>query len=434
MVRHVISASRGIVSIALTFVIPAVLILVSGNTARAAAVLPDDVPGDSPSGAAVTEDAGGAIRADYTVLARNLADPLLTRPDEPAPLKDFSQLLAEAQAMVVAYDEIRAHTADTAISFVAKEASESSSVLVENARERFGRAQQDGLTPILRMALGIVTNSPGLVGAEFANALDLQDKKDDETIATLKAFLRNRAAQLMLPEIAKRCTGPLLDGPSSISVDFDESWAGTNSQDSLKVQNISSRTLHNCTVLVVLQGAAGDVAQDVHFVQEWESGSPRFARYGLGFETRAGRVGRQTVFDVQEIRVSVWADELRQEGLAYRYPGRERDRDIGKQIEGKLDVRLKYVPTPFFGTGRSFDLTLVGVNSIPRHKITLTFHRGRDSASMSWDKDWWRQGEVRRFDTAGKLAWDPERVDIAICFYGDSYTWRRTLEVPHQHP
>lgn len=71
--------------------------------------------------------------------------------------------------------------------------------------------------------------------------------------------------------------------------DVDESFAGSAAYDFVTLANAGDRVLHNCTVLVELRGAAGDVAQNVHFVPTWEPGTKRFARYGIGVETPNSR-------------------------------------------------------------------------------------------------------------------------------------------------
>jgi hypothetical protein len=141
-------------------------------------------------------------------------------------------------------------------------------------------------------------------------------------------------------------------------------------------------------------------------------------------------VGRQTVYGIQEARVSVWAEELRNEGQVYKYPGPERDRDIAAMLEGKMQFRTAYVPMPLFGSGRRMDLTLDGVPSLPAHTVTMHFRHGTETKTKLWPGGDWPRGQLRHFDTgSGFLAWDPESVDVEIGFADSAYVWRDTVKI-----
>ncbi|MFM9994707.1 MAG: hypothetical protein ACKVU4_02775 [Phycisphaerales bacterium] len=198
--------------------------------------------------------------------------------------------------------------------------------------------------------------------------------------------------------------------------------------------NTAGSTLSHCTVLVELRGRDGDVRQNVHYVPTWEPGGARFARYGIGVESDSGVYARRTVYGVQEVRVSVWADGARQEDVVYRYPGAERDKDVKALLDGKMTVMYRYDANPFLEPGPRVLVELTGVPQIPAHKLTLTLHpkstaNGVQPVSLWWDQREWNLKEQRFLSLAGKLKFDPEAMDILVAFPDIGYTYTRKVTI-----
>jgi hypothetical protein len=290
-------------------------------------------------------------------------------------------------------------------------------------------SRDDGLGKLLWLAAGLWLGQPGMVVTGTEGLLTTNDAYSRQKATWVGAFVRSRAAQLMLPSVAQSCAGDAAEG-EVLTIDVDESFAGSAAFDAVTLTNTTKRTLRNCTVLVELRGASGDVSQDVHFLKRWEPGGKRYAHYGIGVDAPGGPVGRQTVYGIQQARVSVWSDELRSEGQVYTYPGPERDRDIAALLDGKVKVRVAYVPAPLFGNGRRFDLTLDGVLSLPAHTVTMHFRHDGETMTKQWPVGEWSRGQLRHFDTgSGFLAWDPESVDLEIGFAGSAYVWHETVKI-----
>jgi hypothetical protein len=372
------------------------------------------------------------LRADYLAIASRLADPLMEEPAEPAWDKDLTQILAEGQVKVLAYQGIADRTGDKSLAFVATEAAESGAALLRAHQSMSMLSTDDGLGKLLWMGAGLWLGQPGMVVTGAEGLLTANDAYAQQKSEWLRAFIRGRAAQLMLPSIAQRCAGDSAEA-TGLVIDADESFAGSAPYDGLMLKNATGRDLHNVTIMVELRGAAGDVSQNVHFVPIWGKGKDRFARYGIGVETPSGPVGRQTVYGIQEVRISFWSDECRHEGMVYTYPGPERDRDIAAALDRSLKLTAAWVPTPLFG-GRSLDLTLDGVALLPQHTVTLRFHHGTEVKTKTWNQREWSRGEKRRFDSgAGLLPWDPDTVDVELAFQGSNYSWHRTFTIKNGH-
>ena len=338
-------------------------------------------------------------------------------------------MLAEGQLKVLAF-RTGSRSSDAALALVAAEAAESGTMLLATHQEMSSIPQDDGLGQLLSMCLGVYLGYPGLIVMGAEGLLSANDAQVARTTAWVDAFVRSRAAQLMLPSIASRTAGEDRHGPDPISIDLDESFAASAAFDLIALRNVSGVTLNDCTVLVELRGADGRVSQNVHFVESWDAGSERFSRYGVGIETPNGPVGRQTVNGVNEVRVSLWCNELRRERTVYTYPGPERDRDVATMLEGRAKLTTEYVPNPFWGVGRCFDLGFVGVPQIPAHTITMYFTMPDGPKKMTWQRGEWNQGESRRFDTGeGFLPVDPLDVEIAFSFEGIGYQWRSAIDM-----
>src|SRR5262249_6846945 len=155
----------------------------------------------------------------------------------------------------------------------------------------------------------------------------------------------------------------------------------------------------------------------------------RCASYGIGFQAESGVVFRRTVYGVQEVRVSVWADEASQNEMVYRYVGPERDKDIRAILDDKMHLTWQYQPL----LGGDVSLTLTGIAGLPSHRLTLTFHpkatstAGPEPVQFAWDQREWKKDEVRPLYFPTRLKFEPETMDVAISFAGVGYEWKRTV-------
>lgn len=375
-----------------------------------------------------------AVSSGYVTLAKYLADPLLTDRNAPELRKEQAQLLAEAQVKI---SRLRAvASTDQFVQSIADRGASTGAGLCQAEENLTAADRQDGFGDLVAMGFGLYT---GDVTSVFGGASSLLQKGETVRQARFEwgtAFNRARAVALMLPEGARTYGGPLHTGDQPvIATDFDESFVAMSNHDKVCLTNRSGKALSNCTLLVEIRGRDGDVRQNVHFVESWENGGNRYARYGIGIKANDEVYGRQTVLGVQELHVSVWADQLSQEGVVYRYPGPERDKDIEAELSASLKVLYNYHVHQFFVGGPTITLVPNGIGELPAHTVTLVFRaKAGTPAAQPWKRSWegqpsWPVNQSRKFDLEGKLPFDPETMDIELSFPTTSYVYRRTVQV-----
>lgn len=366
-------------------------------------------------------------RVQYAELASLIADPLRMSPGTNELVEEPAQLVAAAQIKLIKLRALRSN--NPTIAAIASESAAGGEEVLQHQQQLASLARED---PSESLSLGVL----GLCFGLPSGSLVVEGAKDltahAQTIALeksswLSAFERCRAAQLMLPTAAAECCFTQTSAPSLLSVDIDEAWAGSADYDSVCLTNDTGKTLHNCTVVVELR-SRDESRRNVHFVPEWNPSTARYARYGSGVQFGQDVIGRQTVVGIDEARVSFWADEMHAENIVYPYADRDEDR---QKILDAMKVEWRYLPVTFLG-GRSLDLTLDGLSSLPAHRITLIYHRSGAPASqqkLNWDLGGWKRGEQVRLDAGANLAWDPELIDVRVTFADSKCAWSRTLDL-----
>lgn len=209
---------------------------------------------------------------------------------------------------------------------------------------------------------------------------------------------------------------------------MDESWQGeTEPYDILRLQNSSGSDLSDVLLEVSLTGASGETRRNVHFVRTWPAGEWRYARYGMGSELAGERLGQQTVLGIQAIRVGLWCETLKREGMTYTYPGIEKDRDVRTLLENRMKLLVRLQRDSFF-SNPGIQAELVGVATIPAHTVDIEFFGKGGSASHSWPQERWGAGSRRIFAPQPALLWNPDKVRIKIRFADTSYQHEQIVE------
>jgi len=353
----------------------------------------------------------------YVTLASRLADECRTGRDGPETARDIAQTLAELRNAALDLERIEVADPDTA-AVVA----EGRRVFNEAATSLERLASLPGPPGQLELSgefflRGFALDLPGLL-RRYDQVSGVQEDLIAEARRLATAIKRGEAARLMLPRIAARYAGPAREAGPALKVDFDEAWGPIGPADWLTLTNASGAELHNATVLVEVRGESGDVARSVHFVPVWKSGAAIDASYTVGDESLGFPVGRQTVPNVAGVTVSLWSEELREEGIAYRYLGAEHDADVARYCAA-MRVRARFRPfQPGFvwDTQRGMELWLDGIAALPSPRITATFRRGADRRTWYWDFPRWDEGERKVLDAGKALPWDPEEVTVEVSF------------------
>lgn len=362
---------------------------------------------------------------EYAMLARTLGDPLLTTYDVSTAQPSMDEVYAAANSKLMEYQEIIASGRPR----VAALADEARSAQIDFlAAHRRLETADDGTGGALLLCLGVIAGNPAVAFSGLQGAIAASDTQGVLTRDYSSAFQRNRGAQLSLAALAPTFAGPEVS-QSLFAIDMDESWGGlTWPWDWFTVQNNSGRDLTDCVLEVVLTGASGEKRRNVHYVSRWQKNQPLIARYGIGVSVGREELGRQTVYGLKSVEVSVWSKECRAERISYVYEGAERDADVQRLIDGKLMVRWQLYDGGFLNVVPTMAMTLDGVNAIPAHSVKMSFRRGADTLNHEWTGQSWSRGQNRVFQPNPRLPWFPEEIVLSIAFGDTSYRWERTID------
>ncbi len=388
----------------------------------------------------IAQDAVPQLPPEYRTLASSLGQQIEpTREAFPDPEEvDLADLIADVDRIVLELQEIQSD--DRQITYLARQAE----AVVTELAKRIHRIEAMPVPSMgnLFMAsfacgfLGDPVVGPTLLGA---NAMKQYDDLLAEVRRTIPLLNRADGLHRLLPQIARKYSPATTETSDRIAVDFDEAWGPVGPHDWLILTN-SGADLTDCTILVELTGASGQVRQNVHFAEYWAADTPMYARYemgGLFFEGK--HIGSTTVLDVKSITVTVWSPE-ESFRIEYMYQGEEKDRDIAQHLKG-LSMKGSFRPLDegwLWNTYPAAVFTMDGVQSLPACQVTVTFNRGRgkllglfaQSRSWDWELDGWRRGQRQTFQPPrGELTFVPDEIVLEVTFPGTSYTHRTTVAV-----
>ncbi len=366
---------------------------------------------------------------EYRVVAKHLAHELKQNVSDFRNDKGMAEIIAEGHAAVMDLRNIK--SSDEDIEYIAAHGGAACAEAVRRM-ERINALPK----PPDAGSLFVESFIHGLYGnvyAGYALGTDADNKQKAilaEVDPLAAAVEQADAAHLLLPKVAERYSASVADAPGRIRVDFDESWYGWGPYDWCCLYNEGAE-LEDCTVIVDMKGAAGDVRRNVHYVQKWPSKSWMYARYDPGTDLNGRRVGRMTVVGVNTVNVTVLSPGFSTQ-VAYLYQGAEKDKDIAERCK-KMTIRWRYQPFDkgiiFSDTQRGVKLTLADYPVLGKCRVDVTFKRGNESKGWYWDIDSWQQDEEKTFSTPqGGLSWDPGEMEVVLSFPGTSHTVRWDLK------
>ncbi len=406
------------------FAIGVLLMLPSCKPASPAGPAPSPVEKPTITG----QRSNPPLPPDYFKLADQLSTELLSdRSAQDAELSE-PQFLAEINAAILDFQSIR--STDPDIRFLAQEAAEAAAEL-----RQAWLGLLDVPAPPGAVEVFIEGFIRGFIGMPVdTTEIDIAVASITEARVVVRSARRLEAASLLLPRVARKHAGPTVKSGQAVVIDFDEAWGPIGPDDWLTLRNNSNHTLHNVTIDVALRGQSNETCKNIHFLSSWQPGTDVFAEYGNGVEILDKTVFRQTVSRVQEVTVSLWCDELTQEGVRHVYEGEERANDVARYCK---NIKLKARYQPFkdgllFDTHRGVRLLMEGIPFLPQPQITIIFRRGDDVKGWNWDIERWDDGEEITLNTDGKLAWDPDDYTVIVgfpsvgCEQAYKATWKKS--------
>ena len=258
---------------------------------------------------AASQPSDQPLPAEYRTLAENLALDIKLSPDQFRDNKGTSELLAEGHRAIMALRGIK--SSDRDIAYVTVQAQEAFSEAIKRMERANALPKPPGAGELF--VSSFIDGFFGNVFGGYARGKEAEDKQAAiiaEVQPLIAALEKADAAQQLLPKIAEKYSATFCDSTDRIAVDFDESWGWFGPHDWCSFGNRGT-ALRDCTVVVQLTGARGDVRKNVHFIKEWPANSWLYARYAPGQEILGSQTGRMTVNEVKQVDVTVYSPEIR---------------------------------------------------------------------------------------------------------------------------
>lgn len=366
---------------------------------------------------------------EYRTLAEHVSMEMNPAPNQFRDDEGIPEIMAEGHSAVMALRSIE--SSDRDIMYIATQAEASYSELLKHLERINALPKPPGAVEL--MVSSFVDGLFGNVFGGYARGLDAEDKQkaiNAEIYPILAAIEKADAAHQLLPKVAEKYSASFCDSTNRIVVDFDESWGSFGPYDWFYIYNRGSG-MKDCTILVQLTGATGEVRKNVHFVKDWPANSWMCARYAGGTELLGRNVGRTSVLEVQKVDVTIYSPQFATL-IAYVYQGEEKDKDVAERCKD-LKFTGRYQPFKsgiLWDTQRGVKFTLDGVAGIPKCRVDITFRKWMQSKTYHWELDGWLKGEEKSFTTSkGDLTFDPTKIDMSISFPGTNYKHEVTLKV-----
>ena len=396
-----------------------VLLTVSGcSTAPAASVTAESKANPSQSNILtpqVTLPAKG-IPAEYVTLATILSVPISADPDSFQRPNNFELTLQENIMTLKGLhpvDQDLTHIKDLTLQ-VYQDAAQSLQRV-----KALPQLQDDGNLMLEAFIFGAL--------GDIKHGLDLGAQNDQVRKAFLKEFEALCAgddtlevANQLLVKVIERYTPQAFTSAAPFIIDFDESIVPT-AIDCCKLYN-SGPTRKNCTIIVELTGAQGQVQKNVHFLREWKADTWVYCPYSSGMNLNGKIRGCKTVLLVKKVKVTVH-DAEQTTTQDYQYDEAKKAEDVKAHCD-LLRFTCKYRPYDpgiLITDERGVVVTLSG-QTLPACKVTLSFIKGDQKVAWYWNHTGWALDEAKLFETPkGGLSFDPEQVEMVISMDHTSY-------------
>jgi hypothetical protein len=255
------------------------------------------------------------------------------------------------------------------------------------------------------------------------------------------AAVEMETARRLLPAAARRhAPAPVADGQEVLGLDFDGSWNASSQEDALRVYNLSGQDLTNATLLIEVIDAEGKTAQDIRFAPSLKARESVALGLSRGISAEAGQSGLQTwlgrasLANAAEIRVSIWCDQLSREKIALQYAGSERGRDMARLFS---EVGFQRVDAESYADGWFWDshpsIVLKMKGRGPADRLENLSGKARfiradgEAREFAWSVAEWSNGAEIEFEAEG-ITWEPAQVEIL--FETPDYIHRLSFPIP----
>ncbi len=369
------------------------------------------------------------LPVEFRVLASHLSMEMKSDPGQFRNNREMTEIMAEFQYALLDLREIKSN--DKEIMYLTEQVQNVIPVILKGLDNlnSLPKPPDAGTLFVGSMLDGFFGDFVG----GYHRGLDAEAKQNAlkaELQSAIAATDKLEAALQMLPKVAEKYSATLSDSTGRIVVDFNESWGDSGPKDWLVLQNLGE-TLEDCTILVQLTGASGEVRKNVHFLKTWPTNTSMWGRYQGGQKILGRTVDKTTVTYVQEMEITIYSPQFATQ-IQYVYKGAEKDKDVAHLCKN-LSFQGAYQPYEagvLWDTQRGAQFTLNGVSFLPKCRVDVTFRKGDQSKVWYWEHDSWMKGETKHFTTpAGGLEFEPDKIDFEVSFPETNYKHKATLPV-----
>lgn len=369
------------------------------------------------------------LPAEYRILAQHLGMEMKPDPGRFRNDREIAEIMADLQVALLDIREIKSE--DREIIYLTDQFRDAITLILKRLDNINGLPKPPDAGTLF--AGSMLDGFFGNFAGSYQRSLDAEAKQNALN-AELQAIVAGvdiiDAAQQLLPKVAEKYSATFSDSTGRIVVDFNEAWGEFGPNDWLLLQN-RGETLEDCTILVQLTGAKGEVRKNVHFLKEWPTDTNMWGRYQSGTEFLGRTVEKTTVTNVKKLDVTIYSPEFATQ-IQYAYQGAEKDKDVA-QICRELRFQGTYQPYVqgiIWDTQRGVQLTLDGVSFLPPCRVDVSFLKEGQSKAWFWKHDSWRKGETKNFNTPeGGLEFDPDLIEFQVSFPDTNFSYKATYHI-----
>ncbi|MHC4880831.1 MAG: hypothetical protein ACYTGL_30630 [Planctomycetota bacterium] len=363
---------------------------------------------------------------EYVALATHFAEPLYQTTDEARATKEMDEVVADLERDQLAISGIQTDAPEL------QQVCGKALAVCDGLHADVTRIQKLPQPPGVLDSIvggfyrGFTFDLAGI--ASDAEQLVALDREQTEVVQSLAAHSGDhKSVLLMLAHLAEQYAGAVVPVAERKLIDIGAlvSWGSFQDNDWLYLINRAGQELNHCTILVEIQGRNGQTVRNVHFVEQWAAGATLWAKYSTGthFPQINRTLAASTVADMSSVTVSVWCEEFAQTDNRLAFWGEVRDKVIAEYCRD-LKIESEFIPYEeglVWDTQRGVVASLDGIPGLPASTVTIQFTDGTRQHSQSWKIDAWNNGGLQKFDTRGKLQWDPTSYELEISFTDTGY-------------
>jgi hypothetical protein len=267
---------------------------------------------------------------------------------------------------------------------------------------------------------GLARDKANGVSAELTPApkVEIESKEipPNESLSGLRARYYHcideaRGLALSLTKQAKKLSGPKVERGRALVIDFTKPYPFEADQgvpeqpsskdpfdnpDRIALTNCCDSDLTRCTVLVEVIGE-NDTRYNMHYVSRWKKGQKLQALYYGGVKSGEKTLFRFSAMNVKQVKVSIFCDQLTQEGIEYNYNSSEKETAFRHYVESMVIVGKCEPFSISFGSGYKVDILLKEGKLLPKGKLVARIYREDIRAWQEKEITFsdWKGGELR---------------------------------------